>query len=421
MDNRHRSKRPKVFYGYWIVLVAFLCLFTQSGFGFFAFSLFVRPLEADFGWSRGEIMTAFTIFFLIAGVTSPFIGRVVDRYGAKRVIIIGALVAGLGFIFLTQMNHLWHYYLGYAIIGIGMAAMSQVPASTLVSNWFQKKRGLAIGLMSAGFGGGGFVAAPLIGSYLIPNFGWAASYLALAILTWVLIIPLALLVIKTKPSDMGLYPDGMETPEVVAVSKESPLDSSGLTPRMAMATPAFWLIAISFLLMQIGQVGVVQNQVPYLEDIGFPVLTATTALGTVGLMSALGKFGFGWLCDRIPPKYACSIGLGFQVVGVLTLINLGPASPPAIIWLYAITFGLGIGSWLPTMSMLTSTTFGLASYGTIFGMVSLAQNIGGATGPLVAGYMYDATNTYHWAFTIFLTLLVLAIPIILIIRRPKSI
>ncbi len=414
------AKRPKVFYGYWIVLVAFLCLFIYSGCGFYAFSLFVRPLQADLGWNRGEIMAAFTILILIMGVTSPFIGRVVDRYGARQVIAIGALVVGLGFVLLSLMNDLWHFYLGYTVIGIGMAAMGQVPASTVVSNWFQKKRGLAIGIMSTAVGGGGFVLAPLVGGYLIPDFGWRVSYLALALLTWVLIIPLALVVIKTRPADMGLYPYGVETPETVAVTKAPLSASSGLTPRMALATSTFWLIAISFLASGFSSVGIVLSQVPHLEDIGFPIATAVTALGVVGLGSAIGKFGFGWLCDRISPNYACSIGLGLQIVGIIILINVEPASPPAIVWLYAIMVGLGAGSWLPTMSLLTSTNFGLASYGAIFGMVSLLQSIGTATGPLLAGYMYDAMNSYHWAFIIFLSLYAIALPAILVLRRPKS-
>jgi len=366
-------------------------------------------------------MAGFTILFLIIGMASPFIGKVVDRYGAKRVIPIGALVAGLGFVFLTQMNNLWHFYLGYAIVGIGMAAMGQIPASAVVSYWFKKKRGQAIGIMSIGVGAGGFAVAPLVGGYLIPSFGWRASYLALAIIVWVVIIPLALLVIKTKPADMGLHPDGIDTPETSSITQESSSDSSGLTLKIALATPAFWLIAISFLQSTFSQVGSIQSQVPHLEDVGFPAVTAAAALGTVGLASAIGKFSFGWLCDRIPSKYACSIGLGLQVIGIIILMNVEPASPPAIIWLYAIVMGLGTGSWLPTMSMLTSTSFGLASYGAIFGVISLAQNIGTATGPLMAGYIYDINNSYHWAFTIFVVLFAISIPAILVLRRPKLI
>ena len=183
MESPQLSEKPKLFYGYWIVVATFFCLFIVSGCGFFAFSLFVRPLQTDLGWGRGDIMAAFTIFYLVVGVASPFIGRVVDRYGARRVISIGALIAGIGFMSLSLVNSLWHFHVSYAIIGIGMTAIGQVPSSAIVSNWFKKRRGTAIGIMSAGIGTGGFVLAPLLGSYLIPNFGWRDSYLALAVLT----------------------------------------------------------------------------------------------------------------------------------------------------------------------------------------------------------------------------------------------
>ena len=415
----HFSKKPKVFYGYRVVVAAFFCVFIMSGCGFYAFSLFVKPLQADFGWNRGGIMAAFAVYFLVMGVASPFVGRLVDRYGARKVIAIGAVIGGLGFILLSLMNNLWYFYGGYIVTGIGMAAIGAVPATAVVSNWFKKRRGTALGLMSAGVGAGGFALAPLVGGYLTPNFGWRVSYLALALLTWML-IPLVLLVIKTKPADMGLYPDGMPAPEAVAVTEASLSASEGLSLKMALATPALWLIAVSFLASAFSHVGVIQNQVPYLEDIGFPVVAAAGALGGVGLGSLIGKLGFGWLCDRIQPKYACCISLVLQLVSIIILMSVQPVSPLAIIWLYAIVMGLGAGGWLPTMSMLISASFGSASYGAIFGMVILTQSVGIATGPLMAGYMYDTMNTYHWAFIILSALYIAAIPAVLAVRRPKS-
>ena len=274
--------------------------------------------------------------------------------------------------------------------------------------------------MSTGIGVGGIVLAPLLGGYLIPNFGWRDSYIALAVITWILVIPLALLVIKTKPADMGLHPDGKLIPETTTVTEAFPLPASGITLQTALTTSAFWLISTSFLTGLFSQVGVLQHQVPHLEDIGFPVAMASGALGIVGLTSAIGKFSFGWLCDRMPAKYVWSIGLGCQAVSIIILLGVQPTSPAVIIWLYAIMIGLGAGSWLPTMSMLVSTNFGLAAYGAIFGAVTFFENTGVATGPLMAGYMYDAMGNYHWAFIILLTLNAVALPTALAVRRPKS-
>jgi MFS family permease len=313
-------KRPKFFYGYWIVLIAFLCLYSWGGIGY-SFSLFVEPLQADLGWGRGEIMLAFTILLLIQAVLSPFVGRIVDLYGARRIIVTGAIVGGLGFVLLTQMHHLWQFYLGYIVISIGSVAIGPIPTSALISNWFKKSRGQAIGIISTGIGVGGVTLAPLLGGYLIPDFGWRASYLALAITSWVLIIPLALSVARQRPADKGLYPDGIKAlePECAAVSDVPPTATKGLTTKMTLASSTFWLIALSFLAGAFSYAGVIQNQASYLKDIGFTAATAASALSGIGVGSAIGKFGFGWLCDRIPPKYACAIGLGLQLAGIINI------------------------------------------------------------------------------------------------------
>jgi MFS family permease len=418
-NNFPSSKKPRIFYGYWIVAIAFLCAFINSGCGFYAFSLFVKPLQAEFGWSRGGIMVALTIFFLIGGVSAPVVGRLVDRYGARNVIATGALITGFGFFLLSLAHTLWFFYVGYIVAGLGMASAGMIPATTLVSNWFEKRRGTAIGIMSSGIGAGGFVFAPLIGAYLIPNFGWRTSYLTMALSTLV-IIPFALLVLKTKPEDIGLYPDGRQYEGSVSEPEASFSPSQGLTLKMALATSGFWLISISFLAHGFCEVGTLQTQVPHLEDIGFPLTTASTAFGVVGFFSLIGKFGFGWLCDRILAKYACALGLGVQLAGLLILLTVRPESALASLWLYAVVIGLGVGSWLPTMSMLVSTNFGLAAYGTIFGLTSFIMSIGASTGPLMAGYIFDIVGSYHWAFIVFIILYSIAILTVLAVRRPQS-
>ena len=412
-------KKSKIFYGYWIIAVSVLCLGTFSGSGVGSFSLFVNSLQSEFGWGRGEIMLAFTIFFLLTGVAAPLVGSIVDRYGVRGVISAGALVTGLGFVSLYMLQSLWHLYVAYFFIGAGMSAFGHVPASTMVANWFVKKRGTAIGIMSTGIGMGIFVVAPLVGSFLIPAFGWRVAYLALGIMAWGL-IPLAIWVVRTKPAEMGLYPDGVTSPEEVAEIGASSQTTKGLNLRAALGTMAFWLVSVTFLISAFSSLGFNQNLVPYLQDAGFSVALAASALTILGLGSAIGKFFFGWLCDRIKAKQACALSIVLLSAAAIILMFIRSTSPLAIIWLDAFIFGLGAGGWLPTMSMLVSRNFGLASYGTIIGMVSLLQAIGGAAGPLFSGYMFDTTNTYYWTFIVFLCLYAVAIPAVLAVRRPKS-
>ncbi len=412
-------KKSKIFYGYWIIAVSVLCLGTFSGSGVGSFSLFVNSLQSEFGWGRGEIMLAFTIFFLLTGVAAPLVGSIVDRYGVRGVISAGALVTGLGFVSLYMLQSLWHLYVAYFFIGAGMSAFGHVPSSAMVANWFVKKRGTAIGIMSTGIGMGIFVVAPLVGGFLIPAFGWRVAYLALGIMAWG-IIPLAIFVIRTKPAEMGLYPDGVTSPEEVAGIEASSQTTKGLDLRAAMGTMAFWLVSVTFFFSAFSSLGFNQSLVPYLQDAGFSVALAASALTIMGLGSAIGKFSFGWLCDKIKAKQACALSIVLLSAAAIILMFIRSTSPLAIIWLDAFIFGLGAGGWLPTMSMLVSRNFGLASYGAIIGMVSLLQAIGGGAGPLFSGYMFDTTNTYYWTFIVFLCLYAVAIPAVLAVRRPKS-
>jgi len=393
-----------------------LGVFIFSGCGVGAFSLFVKPLQAEFTWGRGDIMIGFSIFYLLTGIAAPFIGGLVDRYGVRGVVAIGSAVAGLGLASLYRLENLWHFYAAYTSIGVSMAAVGQVPSSAVVSNWFKRRRGTAIGIMSTGIGAGIFILGPFIGAYIMPHFGWRASYLTLALITW-MHIPLALFVLRTKPADMRLDPDGLAAPEKIEEITKTSVAPTGLTPRMALGTPAFWLLAVTFFISGHSSLGVFHSQIPHLQDIGFPMGHAATALTSFGLGSAIGKFIFGWLCDRIKAKYASAISFFLLALGTIILLCVRSTSQMPIIWLYSIVLGLGAGGWLPTMSMLTNIYFGLKSYGAIFGMISLAQGIGGAIGPYFAGYMYDSIHTYRSAFYIFLTTFGVAILAVLLVRH----
>lgn len=409
----------KPFYGYWVVLAAFLSIGVTYGCGFYAFSLFVTPLQHELGWGRGDVMAGFTIFFLMTGFVAPQAGRLVDRGGARLVMCAGAVITGIGFLLLHSMSTLWQYYLAYAIVGLGMAGTGPIPTSAVVSNWFEKRRGAAVGLMASGVGIGGLVLSPVIGTYLLPTLGWRDSFLVLGILCWAVIIPLGLLVVRTRPEEKGLLPYGASAGATAGSDLAGQL-KTGMSLKAAMATVTFWLIVATYLICHCAQVGAIQNQVPYFEDVGFPAAISAGALGAVGLCSAFTKFGFGWLCDRTQAKFALAIGIALQVVSIVALMNIDADSPAWMAWLYAVTMGLGIGSWLPTMSMLVSGYFGLSHYGSIFGVVTIAYSVGSAVGPLLAGRMYDSYGSYDQVFVLFLVLLIVSIVTILASRRPTA-
>jgi MFS family permease len=413
-------RKGRVFYGYWLVAATFLFMLLSYGCASFVFSLFVNPLQSSFGWGRGQVMVGFTIFFVVQGVASPLVGRLVDRYGPRGVIPVGALVMGLGFSLVSRTDSLLLFYASYVIIGFGSAGMGIVPCSAVVSSWFKRKRGMALGVMSAGLGAGGLVMAPVV-AQLLDSFDWRTAYLTMAVIIWVVSIPLSLALIRTRPSELGFYPDGDKTgSEGMPSSASTGSDGQGLSLRQASKAAAIWLIGISFFVSGFSNTGALHAPVPFLEDIGFPTATAAAALGALGLGSAVGKIFFGWLCDRIPPKRASAIGLTLQLGGILVLLTIRADSSQALIWAYALLLGFGVGSWLPTMSMLISRTFGLAYYGSVFGVIAFLESAGTALGPLFAGLMYDATGTYYHAFVTFALLYAVAIPAILLVKRPAS-
>lgn len=411
--------KPRVFYGYWIAVFGLLCLTMCIGCGSFVYSLFVAPLQAEFGWSRGQIMVGFTIFWVMMGIGSPVAGRILDRQGARRAIALGAMVMGLGFVLVSMTRALPLFYLGYTFVGFGAAGIGPVSTSAVASNWFKRKRGLALGITAAGIGTGGVVMAPIVG-YVLEAYDWRTAYFAMAVIVWVAIIPLALLIVRTRPSEMGLCPDGDAAP-VAAEFGDSATGVSiwGLTLHQAIRTAPFWLIAVSYLLSNGCIMAGFQSQVPNMNDVGFPTATAAVALSVTGFGSGLGKFFFGWLCDYVKPRMVSAIGLTLQCLGLIVLLQVRADSPMVVIWACALLMGFGAGSWLPTMSMLVSRSFGLAFYGAVFGVINLAQSIGTATIPLIAGVMYDQMGTYRWAFILFAALYAISIPAVLLVRRPK--
>jgi MFS family permease len=412
-------KKPGIFYGYWVIAACFLLNVISAGCGPISFSFFVTSLEKALDWSRTEIMTAFTLFFICTAISAPFSGRLVHRHGGRRVISLGALSSCIGYILLSQINDLWQYYIGYALIGFGVAAMGPVITTLIVSNWFRRRRGMAIGIMSMGAGTAGMVFTPLVIIYLLPNIGWSNTFLTFAVITGGLAIPLAALVIRTRPADIGLLPDGRDASEIYGINGTVTPSTEGLSFKSAWTTQAFWLLAIAIFIIS-SHMGVMQNQIPHLEDLGFAAGIVASAISIVAIMSVLGTLIFGWLSDRIKVKFTSVTGVALIAIAIILLSNVSISSPAWFIWIYAIMLGLGVGGWMPTMSLLASSNFGLVSYGTIYGALSFFQSMGAGISPIFSGYLYDRTGTYEWAFIITIIMVTLGIPLILAMRRPSS-
>jgi MFS family permease len=233
-------------------------------------------------------------------------------------------------------------------------------------------------------------------------------------------IPLLLFIVKTKPADIGLSPDGIiETNDMAETEKKPTPTRRGISLKVTLTTLAFWLIAFS-LIFNHTHLGIMQSVFPYLTDQGFSVGLVSIVNSLLFIVICISMFLFGMLSDLIAPKFAAALGLACMAIGVFLLIMVNPSSSFPFFIFFAIGMGLGVGSWMPSMSLLISTTFGSASYGFIFGLLSIFIYAGGAIGPLIAGYSFDIQNSYRWGFIIILILIVAAIPLVLAVPRKMS-
>lgn len=405
----------RFFYGYWIVLAGFVTLTLSSGLTYYGFSVMNTPVANEFGWSRGEVTLGFTCFAVAMAVTSPLVGRLTDNRGPRQVLIIGTIVLAISLILLSRISSLWSYCLLHWGLGMAMTILGAVPISVIVSNWFHRRRGTMQGLSFIGLGFGGFAFGPLIGNYLIPDLGWRNTYAVMALLSAVIMALVILFLVRNHPREKGLSPYGAEASAIADDHRTEAGKATGLSQKEALGRSAFWLISLTAAVYGLGLTGGLQNLVSILTKQGFTAGDAAFAVGIVGLSSAAGKFVFGYLCDRIDPKYTTAAAYAFTGLS-LTVLTL--ARSTYHLWLYGIILGLGMGGWAPNMATLAANYFGLKQYGSIQGTIHLIFMLGEAVGPAVVGRVYDQAGTYHPILITLSILCAAAIPLIIIIRKP---
>jgi len=417
-------KNSKIFYGWWVLAASFVIVFIYSGVGYYAFQLIWERIRIQYpDWSMAQLNLSFTIVYASLALSSPITGKIIERFGPRKTIAVGAFVVGSGLCMLSQTTNLWYFWFCHILVGVGMAASGFMPTSIAISNWFSKRRGFVLGLTMTGIGIGGFVIAQLLQDVLLPKLGWSNTYFVLAAMIWIGVIPLALLVMRDKPQDMGLFPDGVATAEEVVLPKSSATGHKSWTRPMALKTAAFWIIALAFGMQSFGNTGTVQNQTRHLTKVfGEDSPTGNqlgTILGTVAIGSTVGKLFFGWLADKIGPKITSIACIACSMVAMSLLLNITQTSSSAIIWIYAVFIGLSMGGWASNTPMLISNYFGLKHYGAIYGAANLFIMMGTAVGPLIAGTIYDTVDSYRPVHIYALCLSSIAIVTLILMRPPK--
>lgn len=414
--------RFKIYYGWWIVVSMFIVMLVHSGMAFYVFGIFYKPLIEEFGWNRATVSLAISIYLLTIGFSAPIAGKLTDNFGGKSVLLGGAIIGGFALLLLSQINHLWQFYLLYFFLGLGFSACGVVPVSSVLNNWFIQKRGMAIGIAMAGVSAGAFTIT-LVSEYLMEKSGWRTTYSFLALLSWLLLIPIILLVMKNTPQEIGILPNGgshnahEKHPTTDNKNMTSQKKEIEWTPPMAMRDLSFWLINLAFFLIFLSIGAVLQHEVNFLIDLGIPKLVAASALGLTGGIGGIGKISTGFLADKIPAKYVATITFSLQATAILIILL---SESMAYIWVFVVVFGLSMGGQIAIQPLIIGELFGLNSFGTIYGITSMIGASGSALGPFVAGIIYNIHKSYYWVFSGCIIASLVAALLIFLTRHPLS-
>jgi len=358
----------------WIIVVAAVVIVGFGVGALFSLAVFLKPMQESMAWSRAAISAVALWMWVAYGTGSLVWGVLADRWGARRVVIAGGLMLGLGLVASSRITSLWQLYLAFGgVVGVAAGAF-YAPLTTTVTRWFTANRGLAVALVSAGTGLGTFVVAPLT-RWLISSYDWRLAMLILGDIVWLVIIPLGLLVRDAPGGTASADPD-------------VPLG-------LIFSSPQFWLIALTHFTCCVAHSGPIFHMVTHAMDQGVPSMAAATLLGVSGLASLIGRVLSGIIADRWGSKPTLIVMLGLQAPAIFLYLFTNSI---AGFYVLAILFGASYGGVMPMYALLTREYFGARAMGTAYGAIFMLQAIGMGLGAYGGGWFHDHLGSYAWLF-----------------------
>ncbi|HLZ73170.1 MAG TPA: MFS transporter [Dehalococcoidia bacterium] len=384
--SRPLARRP--YYGWVLVATLGVTETTSWGVLYYAFTVFLDPMRESFHWSRATMTGAFSLALLLSGLVGVPVGRWLDRHGPRLLMTLGSCAAALLVLAWAAVGNLLAFYLVWAAIGVVMAAVLYEPAFVIVATWFRRRRGRALTLLTFMAGFASVIYIPLAG-LLVVRQGWRGALVTLAIALAAGTIPLHALVLRRRPQDLGLLPDGA-APSEGAGDADGSLERS-LPVRTALHGAAFWWLMGAFFLNTLGVSALFVHLVPYLTDHGYGKEFAANVTGLVGVMALPGRLVLTPLGDRLPRAWvACAIFL-LQAFALLLLLLV--QSGAGVIG-FVVLFGAGFGAVTPARAALVAEFYGPDSYGSISGVLAFFLTGARAIAPVGAGILYDTTGSY---------------------------
>ena len=407
-----RNKLGEVFYGYWILLGAFVLHALDSGMYFYGFSVFYTPIREEFGWSSTVVSGAVSFSRLEGGLEGPVVGYMIEKYGARKLLALGALLTGLGFVAMLRVESVLMLYLIYGgLLSVGYNMGFSHSLATIINQWFIRKRSRAMSIYAVAAGLGGAALVPLLAKSIALN-GWRLTAVYCGVTFWVAGLSMAL-IFRNRPEDLGLLPDGDTRVSFGSSQGRAHIDEPDITLRQALSASTFrWLLLgeclRSFLLGSI-----VLHQIPHLVSIGIDHEAAASILGLMILISIPGRLVFGTLGDYVSKRLLLTAVMMIQALGVLIF-----AYASSVVHVYAsiVIYGLAYGGAIPLLMAFRGELFGRKRFASISGIMAPFKMIGNVGGPIFAGYVFDVTGSYRLAFLSFVVLAVLSAASFLMIR-----
>ncbi|HSR11722.1 MAG TPA: MFS transporter, partial [Thermodesulfobacteriota bacterium] len=400
--------RQNFFYG-WVVVAA--CFVAATSYGlFYTFGVFFKSLQAEFGWGRALTGSVHSVHLVIYALSTYSFGRFTDTLGPRRALTIGAVFIGIGLVLCSRINSIWQLYLFYGIASLGSGVTVSLPNAT-VQRWFIEKRGLALGMVTAGVGAGTFLLAPL-SEFLIASFGWRTAYVVIGIFYGTLLAAAATAMVRS-PEEKELKPYGWNHaggPQRTLMLKDWPAER-------AIRTGTFWLIIFIYLFTNLPVHMVMVHVVPYFTDMGISKSLAAGALGLIGGISISGRIGMGVLGERMGWKWG--LLLCCAVCAVMTFWLIGVRSM-WMLMVFAVGYGFFYGGKITNIPGLIGFTFGTRALGEIIGIIHAVSLAGGIVGPVLGGYVFDVTGSYRAAFIIGALGFVTSAILTFLVRPPKA-
>ncbi|MYD35723.1 MAG: MFS transporter [Dehalococcoidia bacterium] len=424
-----RRKRSRYFYGWNIVAASFMAHLAYAEQFSSTLGLFFNPLTREFGWTRTQISIVQTISRVVEAGTAPLAGPLVDRFGARTLLPVGALVAGTALVGVTFVESLWQFYIVRGFVAaIGFTLMGNLVTSVAINNWFIRMRGRALAISSTGASISNVVMIP-VAVYVIAEYGWREMFWIFAIITWIVVLAPSTILIRRRPEDMGLRPDGVEPddpqgparttllPEQQrAASQEQAMPEPVWTRKEALRAPAFWLIAGCFAISSLAFQGINISLAPYVQDLGYEEALVAAALTTRAIVMAVTLPVVGLVAERSNMGPVRALPFILQTIGCVLFLF---ADEVYFLFPALIVYGMGITSLGVTQEVLWANSFGRLSLGSIRSMGFVVTFGFGATGPIVMSLIYDLLGSYRPAFLIFIAFFAVSAVLILFLRPPR--